>query len=93
VLGTYEKLEAIPADANAWEVAVRGAPALAASLAEHRADAFLFRQLATLRTDVPLAESLDDLRWRGPDVPALTALAEHWGDDAIVERATRFARR
>jgi 5'-3' exonuclease len=93
VLGTYEKLEAIPADANAWEVAVRGAPALAASLAEHRADAFLFRQLATLRTDVPLAESLEDLRWRGPDVPALTALAEHWGDDAIVERATRFARR
>jgi len=95
--GVEERLTAVDArltaDVNAWEVAVRGAPALAASLAEHRADAFLFRQLATLRTDVPLAESLDDLRWRGPDVPALTALAEHWGDDAIVERATRFARR
>ena len=47
----------------------------------------------TLRTDVPLSESLDDLRWRGPDVPALTAFAQHWGDDAIVERATRFAAR
>lgn len=93
VLGTYEKLEAIPADADAWSVAVRGAPALAASLAANRTDAFLFRKLATLRTDVPLAESLDDLRWRGPDVAALTALAQRWGDDAIVERATRFATR
>jgi 5'-3' exonuclease len=93
VLGTYEKLEAIPADADAWSVAVRGAPALAASFAAHRTDAFLFRQLATLRTDVPLPESLDDLRWRGPDVPALTELARHWGDDSIVERATRFATR
>jgi 5'-3' exonuclease len=93
VLGTYEKLEAIPADADAWSVAVRGAPALAASLAANRTDAFLFRKLATLRTDVPLPESLDDLRWRGPDVAALTALAQRWGDDAIVERATRFATR
>jgi 5'-3' exonuclease len=92
VLGVYEKLEAIPADVDAWTVAVRGAPALAASFTACRNEAFLFRQLATLRTDVPLAESLDDLRWRGPDVPALTALAQHWGDDAIVERATRFAR-
>jgi 5'-3' exonuclease len=93
VLGVYEKLEAIPADVDAWAVTVRGAPALAASFTANRTEAFLFRQLATLRTDVPLADSLDDLRWRGPDVAALTALAQHWGDDAIVERATRFARR
>jgi 5'-3' exonuclease len=93
VLGVYEKLEAIPADVDAWTVAVRGAPALAATFTTHRTEAFLFRQLATLRTDVPLAESLDALRWRGPDVAALKALAEGWGDDTIVERATRFARR
>ena len=48
-------LEAIPADAADWSVPVRGAAALAASFATHRTDAFLFRQLATLRTDVPLA--------------------------------------
>ena len=71
VLAVYERLEAIPADARDWRVAVRGAAALAASLAAHRTEAVLFRQLATLRTDVPLAESLDDLRWRGPDVAAL----------------------
>jgi 5'-3' exonuclease len=93
VLGAYEKLEAIPADAAAWDVDVRGASALAASLAQNRTDAFLFRQLATLRVDVPLAESLDDLSWRGPDKAALGALAQLWGDDAIVERAMRVAQR
>jgi 5'-3' exonuclease len=92
VLGAYEKLEAIPADAATWRVPVRGAMALAASLATHRTESLLFRQLATLRADVPLAESLDDLRWRGPDAAALNALAQQWGDDAIVERAARLAK-
>ena len=91
VLGAYERLEAIPADAATWQVPVRGAAALAATFSAHRTEAFLFRQLATLRADVPLTESLDDLRWRGPDMPALSALAEAWGDNAIVERAARLA--
>ncbi len=93
VLGTYEKLEAIPADAAEWRSPVRGAPALAASLAMHRTEALLFRQLATLRVDVPLAETLDDLLWRGPNTAALGALAAQWGDGAIVERAARLAQR
>jgi 5'-3' exonuclease len=73
VLARWEHVEAIPDDDAGWQVTVRGAAALAASLRERRADARLFKQLATLRTDVPLAESLDDLRWRGPtaDLPAL----------------------
>jgi 5'-3' exonuclease len=93
VLGVYEKLEAIPADAAAWRVSVRGAAALGESLGVHRTEAFLFRQLATLRTDVPLTEGLDDLRWRGPDGAALAALAAQWGDDALVARAAEVARR
>jgi 5'-3' exonuclease len=93
VLGVYERLEAIPADPAEWRAAVRGAPALAASLGEHLAEAFLFRQLATLRTDVPLAESLEDLRWRGPDRTALARFARLWGDGAMVERAERLAQR
>ena len=93
VLGKYERLESIPADAAGWTVPVRGAAALAASLAMHRAEALLFRQLATLRTDVPLTESLDDLRWRGPDDAALRALAAHWSDTTLVERAARLAAR
>jgi 5'-3' exonuclease len=93
VLGAYGRLEAIPEDAARWKVPVRGAASLAASFAAHRAEAFLFRRLATLRADVPLAESLDDLRWRGPDSAALAALATEWGDGAIVERAERLATR
>ena len=93
VLAVYEKLEAIPDDAAAWRVPVRGAAALGASLAAHRTEALLFRQLATLRTDAPLAESLDDLRWCGPDPTALRGLAQLWDDSVIVERAERLMRR
>lgn len=65
VLAAYHHIEAIPADPAHWTVAVRGRDRLAATLAERRADALLYRRLATLRTDVPLAESLADLRWAG----------------------------
>ena len=59
VLARYERLEAIPRDVSKWEVGVRGAAKLAAALRGHWEDALLFRTLATLRTDVPLAESVD----------------------------------
>ena len=93
VLAVYAHIEAIPVAAVDWRVAVRGAEALAESLAANREDALLFRRLATLRTDVPLGESLAALRWRGPDVPALAALAERWLDASLVERATDIAER
>jgi 5'-3' exonuclease len=93
VLGEYLHLEAIPRDVRDWRVKVRGAAALAASFAEHADQALLYRRLALLRTDVPLAEPLDALRWRGPYVAALTALAAEWGDTAIVERAQRLGAR
>jgi 5'-3' exonuclease len=93
VLGRYEHLEAIPADAADWDVEVRGAKALAATFAAQRDDALLYRLLATLRTDVPLTESLADLRWRGPDEPAFKALAARWRDDALFARAVTRAQR
>jgi 5'-3' exonuclease len=65
LLHEYVHLEAIPAHATAWRPTVRGAPALAATLASRLDEAHLYRRLATLVTDVPLAESLDDLRWQG----------------------------
>ena len=65
VLARYRHIEAIPDDAASWDVAVRGQDRLAASLRERREDAALYRPLATLRTDVPLAERLADLEWRG----------------------------
>jgi 5'-3' exonuclease len=80
VLGRYAHLEAIPDDAARWDVKVRGAAALAASLTAHREPARLYRTLATVRTDVPLAESLEELRYRGPRPELLAPLAERLGD-------------
>ncbi len=73
VLRHYHHIEAIPRDGR-WDVAVRGAAALAASLDASYDDALLFRTLATLRTDSPIDASLEALAWRGPDRAALTAL-------------------
>ena len=71
LLGAYEHLEHIPDHVHQWKVKPRGALALATTLAEHRADALLYRKLATLVDTVPLAESLDDLRFRGvPRTPS-----------------------
>ncbi len=93
VLGEYEHLEAIPDDPRAWSVKVRGADALAASLREHREDALLFRRLATLRADVPLQESLDDLRWRGAASNALNGLTAAILDQSLQTRAATLADR
>jgi len=93
VLAVYSHLEAIPAAAVDWRIEVRGAHALAAKLVAHRDDALLFRKLATLRTDVPLKETLNEVRWRGPDTRALAVLAEQWSDTSLVDRASQVAQR
>jgi len=90
VLGAYAKLEAIPDDGKKWNVKVRGAEALASSLAERRADATLYRTLATLRTDVPLTERAADLEWRVADRAALEAMAAELEDDELPGRIHRY---
>jgi 5'-3' exonuclease len=86
LLARYRHLEEIPDDAARWEVTVRGAAGLAQNLREHRDDVLLYRRLATLRRDVPLAESLDALRWTGVHRSDLAALCEELGDDQIIDR-------
>lgn len=93
VLAVYRHIERIPDAVADWTVEVRGARALAENLRTHRADARLFRELATLRTDVPLTEALDDLRWRGPRGEALTRLAEALDDPQILIRADALTAR
>jgi 5'-3' exonuclease len=80
VLARYRRLESIPDDAGAWDVEVRGAAGLAGSLRAHREEAALYRTLATLRTDVPLEEGLDDLRWRGDRAEEMGALRAELGE-------------
>jgi 5'-3' exonuclease len=91
VLARYGRLDAIPPDESGWDVEPRGAAALARSLRDHGADAVLFRSLATLRTDVPLGESVDDLRWRGARRPELTRLCREIGDESFPERVGRWS--
>lgn len=86
LLSVYPHLEAIPDHESEWRASVRGAAALALSLREHRDEAYLYRRLATLRTDVPLTEQLEDLRWRGARRDDLTALCRELDDDALLER-------
>lgn len=66
LLSRYGTVDAIPDDPAEWDVRVPRAAALARTLAEQRDLARLFRTLATLRTDVPVFETVDKLEWRGP---------------------------
>jgi 5'-3' exonuclease len=74
VLARFGHLEHIPADWRDWHANATGAPRLAATLADQRERALLFRTLATLRSDIPLFKKVDDLRWKGP-TPRFEALA------------------
>ena len=65
LLAHYGQIEDIPDDSAEWAVSVRGARGAAASLAQRRVEAALYKDLATLRLDVPIRESLADLEWRG----------------------------
>ena len=90
LLAHYGHIEAIPDDETQWAVAVRGAAALAKSLRDHRREAALFSELATLRTDAPLVEGLEDLRWRGARRPDLEELCREIGDDGLAARVHRW---
>jgi 5'-3' exonuclease len=65
LLARYGHLEDIPADADDWDVTVRGAAKLAATLAAQREDAELFKLIATVRTDAEVG-TVDDWEWTGP---------------------------
>ena len=90
VLAAYGHIEAIPDDPGRWTVAIRGRDRLAATLSAQRAEALLYKQLATLRTDVPLPQSLDDLRWRGIPRRAFAELCARLGVDNLATGAVRW---
>ena len=87
LLARYGTLEAIPPDA--WDLPLRGAERLQLTLKTKREEAALYKRLATLRLDAPLAHDVDALAWAGPDEPALRALAEELGDEGLLERARK----
>jgi 5'-3' exonuclease len=74
VLASFGHIEDIPRDWRDWHVNASNPSALAGTLERERNLALLFRTLATLRTDVPVFEDVDELKWKGP-TPAFKALA------------------
>ena len=90
VLAKYIHLEAIPTDGTTWGVNAANAGTLGRTLARERERALLFRQLATLRTDIPLFDSIDDLRWKGPTA-SFAALGARF--DAAITQTERSPRR
>jgi 5'-3' exonuclease len=92
LLREYDHIEAIPDDSKKWRMNVRGAERLAATLASSRDDALLYRKLATLVTDVPLKETLDDLRWRGVPRSEFEAWCDRVGARDLRTRPSRRSR-
>jgi 5'-3' exonuclease len=90
VLARYGHLEQIPASSADWDVTVRGAPKLAETLRSSMEAALLFRDLATLRTDADIPQTLDDLEWRGADRQAFEAICEELGFGGIRGRPSRW---
>jgi len=93
LIGAYGTLEAIPDDAAKWTVQPRGAARLAQTLREQRADAMLYRRLATLEHDVPLpgTRTLDDLRFAGVPRERFLAWCDELGVNTLRDMPKRWA--
>ena len=87
VLTRYGSIDNVPLDADAWDVKVRGAGALATGLADRMDDALLYRQLATLRLDVSLPETEpEQLRWTGVRQPDFAEFCQSLGLESLLNR-------
>jgi 5'-3' exonuclease len=91
VLAKFPRLELIPANANDWGVVVRSAEKLAATLAAHQEEVYLYRELTTLRLDVPFSEELVDLEWRGVPEDVFRPFCDRMGFDADAINVHRWA--
>ncbi len=91
VLAKFGHIESIPADYRAWGVNATRPAALAQTLERERDNALLFRGLATLREDIALYDSVDELLWKGP-TPAFAPLAARF-EAAITAPDTKRAPR
>ncbi|HYK53354.1 MAG TPA: 5'-3' exonuclease H3TH domain-containing protein [Candidatus Eremiobacteraceae bacterium] len=89
VLSRYVHLEAVPKDWRQWDPSISRARALSESLTKSWDDALLFRHIATLRTDAPVFDSIDEMLWKGPK-KTFEAVAERLKAPGMLERAARI---
>ena len=90
VLAKWQHLEAIPDSPLEWDVPVRGAVGLAATLRDHRSEAALYKRLATLNSDAAVDGDLDSLEWRGVPRAEFLALCDELGFETVGSRVHRW---
>ena len=86
VLAKYKHIESIPNDPSKLALGLGRATTLLENLQNNYKDALLFRELSTLRTDVPLKETLADLKWIGAYPRLKKFCKEQLGSESIIER-------
>jgi len=89
VLAKFKHIESIPKDPKKLPLGLGRATTLVENLLQNYEDALLFRELSTLREDVPLKENLNDLKWQGA-YPRLKKLCQELGDERIPERVIKW---
>jgi 5'-3' exonuclease len=90
ILTRWGHFESFPAECAAWNVDVRWVGQLCRTFHLERERADLFRDLATLRSDERLFDSVEVLRWRCP-LPGFEEVARRLEMTALAERAQRLA--
>lgn len=90
VLATFGSIASIPLDATEWPAGVRGAERLAAALLDRWDEVSLCRDLAELRTDLPLRHGPSDLEWHGADRAAIDTICTRIEDAAALDRIARW---
>jgi 5'-3' exonuclease len=91
LLNVYGSIETIPDDPDRWSVDVRRRNHLAGTLAKNRSEAKLYKELATLRLDVPFSESLEDLRYCGTPRTRYQSFCRDVGLGGLSERPAQWA--
>ena len=89
VLSRFKHIESIPSDPKQLGLGLGRATTLLENLKKNYSDALLFRELSTLRRDVPIKETMKDLQWQGA-TPRLKKLCHELGDERIPERVSRW---
>ena len=91
LLARYGHIDDIPQESADWDIQVRGAAGAADSLNAHTSEARLYRELATLRVDVPIDASLEALEWQGVDREKYLALCDELGFGRLSELPHKWA--
>lgn len=90
LLARYDHIENIPPSEDDWDVKVRGAAKLAATLRDNMELALLFRDIATLRTDADIPQSLADLEWKGAHRGEFEAVCDELGFNSLKSAPTKW---